>query len=84
MHEACRKYAEHISEFLDGELDQATSEEIRAHLECCPECRACVESLKKTLKVMRQCPRESVPNDVKRRLREALRDCMARESPPRS
>lgn len=77
MHEDCMKHVEHISEFLDGELDEATCEEIRAHLRDCPECRACVESLKKTVDVMKRCPRESVPRDVKLRLRAALRDCVA-------
>ena len=84
MHEVCIKYAEHISEFLDGELDEAASEEIRAHLRECPECRACVDSLKKTLDVMKRCPRESVPHDVKHRLRAALRECMSQDRAPRS
>ena len=83
MHHDCMKHVEHISEFLDGELDEAASEEIRAHLRDCPECRRCIESLKKTVEVMKRCPRESVPGDVKHRLRAALRECMAQGTPPR-
>jgi anti-sigma factor (TIGR02949 family) len=71
------KHIEHISEFLDGELDEATCEEIRAHIRDCPECRACVESLERTVDVMKRTPRESVPRDVKNRLRAALRECLA-------
>ena len=77
MHEDCMKHIEHISEFLDGELDEAACEEIRAHLRACPACRACVESLKKTMDVLKRCPDESVPSDVHNRLQEALRECMA-------
>ncbi len=82
MHHDCMKHVEHISEFLDGELDEATCEEIREHLRDCPECRTCLESLKKTVDVMKRCPRESVPNDVRDRLRDVLRECMTRNDPP--
>jgi mycothiol system anti-sigma-R factor len=81
MHEHCMKHLEHISEFLDGELDESACEEIRAHLRDCPECRECVESLKKTLEVLRGLPRESVPADIKGRLRTSLRMCLTRSGP---
>ncbi len=80
MHDDCIKHMEHISEFLDGELDEAGCEAIRAHLQECPQCRYCVESLKKTLGVLQHCPEESVPTDVHDRLKAALRECMSRQS----
>jgi mycothiol system anti-sigma-R factor len=80
MHEDCMKHIEHISEFLDGELDEATCEEIRAHLRECPACRECVESLKKTVDVLKRCPDESVPGDVHDRLKAALRRCVAQRT----
>lgn len=83
MHEGCMKHLEHISEFLDGELDEATCEEIRAHLRDCPACRECIESLKKTVEVLKRLPRESVPADIKHRLRASLRECISQGGPPR-
>ena len=78
MHEDCMRYAERISEFLDGELDEETFSEIRAHLESCPECRHCVESLRKTTALLKRTPKEAVPADVRKRLRSALRACLDR------
>lgn len=77
MHEECRKYADRISEFLNGELDEASREEIEQHLCDCPECRECIESLRKTVDVLKHTPREPVPADTKRRIREALKACLA-------
>jgi len=78
MHEDCMKYAERISEFLDGELDEEIFAEIRSHLEVCPECRHCVESLRKTTDLLKRTPRDSVPADVRKRLRTALKACLDR------
>ncbi|MHB1652802.1 MAG: anti-sigma factor family protein [Desulfitobacteriaceae bacterium] len=36
----CDECMERISEYLDEELSQLECLEIKAHLECCPECRA--------------------------------------------
>lgn len=76
MHEGCKKHFERISEFLDGELEEPLCEEIQKHLETCPECRRCVESLKRTVDVLKRTPREAIPEDTKERLRESLRKCL--------
>lgn len=81
MHEECRKHADRISEFLNGELDEAAREEIEQHLCDCPECRKCVASLRKTVDVLKRSPRETVPADTKRRIREALRSCLDQDNP---
>lgn len=74
MHEDCRALFEKMSEYLDGELDEATCDEIEAHLRECPECAKCYESLKKTVAFCKKFPREKVPKDARKRLREVLRD----------
>jgi len=81
MHEECKKYADRISEFLNGELDGAAREEIEQHLCDCPECRECVESLRKTVDVLKRTPMEEVPTDTKQRLREALKACLTQGKP---
>lgn len=77
MSEECRKYFERVSEYLDGELTPETCRAIEAHLEECPPCRACVESLKKTIAICRKVPCEAMPGDVRERLRKTLLDCIA-------
>jgi RNA polymerase sigma-70 factor (ECF subfamily) len=73
MHEGCKRYFEKVSEYLDGDADSMTCEQIEEHLLDCPECRRCFDSLKKSVEVCRKSPRERVPEEVKQRLREALR-----------
>jgi anti-sigma factor RsiW len=72
----CRKHFDRISEYLDGELDDALCREIEAHLRDCPECRECIDSLRKTIRICRGAAEESVPEEVRIRLRAALRECM--------
>ena len=74
MHEDCKEYFERISEYLDGELDLGTCEKIESHLRDCPECEDCFGSLKKSVKLCKGLPREEIPEDMRERLRAALRD----------
>lgn len=73
MKEDCKKYFERISEYLDGELDDDICHEIEAHLEECPDCRACLDSLKKTIQLCKEAVKEEIPPDIRERLRKNLR-----------
>ena len=48
-HQQAREF---FSEYLDGELDEATRETLERHLEECEECRKDLESLQSTLSVL--------------------------------
>ena len=76
MSEECRKYFDRISEYLDGELEDEICKEIDAHMEKCPECRRCIESLKKTVELCRETAKEEIPQDVRERLKSTLRECI--------
>ena len=78
MHEDCKEYFERISEYLDGELDGSLCEKIERHLRACPECRDCIESLKKTVGLCKKIPPEQVPREVRKRLRETLRSFLGK------
>lgn len=41
---ACERYEADLSALLDGELDAAKEEELRAHMAVCPECRELYET----------------------------------------
>lgn len=75
MHEDCQDCLEKLSEFMDGEANEKTCEEIRAHLESSPKCRRCLESLEKTVDLFKQSPNERIPPDVQARLRAMLEMC---------
>ncbi|MBW1800386.1 MAG: zf-HC2 domain-containing protein [Deltaproteobacteria bacterium] len=80
MHDDCKKYFERISEYLDGELDASICEKINQHLQECPECRNCLESLKKTVDICKKLPPETIPEDVQARIREHLRHLLEKQA----
>ena len=74
MKNDCKSYFLKISEYLDGEADEKTCHKIEAHLRECPECIACLDSLKKTIQLCKNGASESLPVDARKRLREALQE----------
>src|SRR5918911_2997820 len=45
-----------LSAYIDNNLDKATHEEVRAHLEECPDCRADYIELRATRRMLRSLP----------------------------
>jgi len=78
MREDCKKDFEKLSEYLDGELDDAVCREIERHFRQCPECRECVDSMKKTIQLCKAVATEEMPDDARQRLRSMLRECLSR------
>ena len=70
--ETCRNLKAQLSEFIDGELDDAVCQEIQKHLSSCENCRIMVDTLKKTIVLYRDEPVEPVPHDVHERLVKVL------------
>ena len=75
MREECKKDFERISEYLDGELTKDICLRIEQHLNECPECRECVDTLRKSIQLCKRASMEEVPPDVRERLRSKLREC---------
>jgi len=75
MREKCKKDFKRLSEYLDGELDEVACREIEQHFQECPECRACVESMKKTIQLCREASAEEIPEQARNRLRTMLHEC---------
>lgn len=73
----CGKHLERISQYLDGELSEKECLEVERHLAECPECAACLDSIRKTIRLCREMGREKVPADAARRLRENLLACLS-------
>jgi RNA polymerase sigma-70 factor (ECF subfamily) len=71
-HEKCKKLFSQLSEYLDRELDEQTCSEIDAHLDGCLPCRACMETLKKTVNICQNLDEEDVPPDFSERLRALI------------
>jgi anti-sigma factor RsiW len=71
-HQDCQKFFERLSELLDGELDQATGDQIVAHLESCPDCLVCWTTFKKSVEIFHHLGPEPLPEDFVPRLREFI------------
>ncbi len=50
-----------LSDYLDGQLAEETRQQVAAHLETCPRCRADYESLRQTVRLLQQLPMRPVP-----------------------
>ncbi len=70
--ETCKALKAQLSEFIDGELDDAMCQEIEQHIEGCENCRVVVDTLRKTILLYRDAPAETVPPQVHARLVKVL------------
>ena len=79
----CADVYHHICDNIDQELDSPECREIRKHMESCPDCRAYLDSMKKTVALYRSLPAPHVPRTVHSRLLRALASGQASRKRPR-
>ena len=72
-HETCRNLLSQLSDYIDGELEETLCAEIEQHMADCPDCRAVVNTLEKTIELYRTTERAEVPIDVQSRLYKVLK-----------
>ncbi len=68
----CEELKVQLPDYLDGEAKEAVCRAIEEHLASCDDCRVMVDTLKKTIILYRESPREPVPSDVHKRLVRVL------------
>jgi len=68
----CQTVEKQLSAWLDGELDAAASEEVRAHIRGCPRCRAKAGALDQAAGYVRDLPRVAAPADFLEKFRQRL------------
>lgn len=71
-HRQCRELLGHLSEYVDGELEETLCIEIENHMAECENCRVVVDTLRKTVLLYRELPPEPLPQDVEARLFKRL------------
>lgn len=70
----CINLLSQLSDYIDGDLEEALCAQIEHHLAGCPDCRAVVDTLEKTIKLYRTTARRSeVPTEVQARLYKVLK-----------
>ena len=68
----CQHLLGQLSDYVDGELEQAICEEIERHLAGCQNCRVVVDTLSKTVALYQTQGQTPVPGDVEERLYKVL------------
>lgn len=68
----CRSLFARLSEYLDNELDPATSRTIREHLDQCKPCQVCLATLKRTVLICKAARDVPVPDRLASRLRKLI------------
>ena len=68
-HKRCILIFKRLSEYMDGELDDKTCQEIGRHMEECIRCKVCLETLKRTVEFCRNIKMQRVPQRLRKRLK---------------
>jgi len=68
----CLEIFERLSEYIDGELDADLCANLEGHMEGCEPCQAFLESLRRTVKLVRDQAPPEIPAEVVRAVRAAL------------
>ena len=76
----CKDVLANISGYLDGELDATDCEAIEQHCQHCPSCTAIVSGLRETVGLCRQAGAVPLPDAVRQRARERVRQLLDRQA----
>jgi predicted anti-sigma-YlaC factor YlaD len=68
----CMHLLDELGDFLDGEAAAATCAEIERHLADCENCRVVVDTMRKTITLYHELPRQSMPEAARERLYKSL------------
>lgn len=74
----CKEVLANISSYLDGELETTACETIEQHCLTCSTCATVVSGLRETIGLCRQAATTPLPDDVRRRARERVRELLER------
>jgi len=78
----CRVVITQISNYLDGELPVTVRQELEQHLGECKECELIISQTKLTVELYCDAEIVELPEDVKSRLHQALRNKLHRSPQP--
>ncbi|GAC1670048.1 MAG: hypothetical protein PVS2B2_00270 [Candidatus Acidiferrum sp.] len=72
----CKGVILELSNYIDGDLDPALTQELERHLSHCQDCCLVVDQTKKTIELFCNSEPVSLPPDVRIKLHTALREKM--------
>ncbi len=72
-HITCQQITALILNYVTGELDSESTLAFKAHLRECPDCIAFLSTYQKTIQATRSLQYQSIPPEMRTRLRQFLR-----------
>lgn len=69
----CKRFLQELNDYLDDVLEPGLKEELRKHVNECPNCWVICDTTQKTLTVYKGMEAQAVPADIQSRLMEAVR-----------
>lgn len=73
----CKQFLEELNEYLDETVDPETKRHWQDHVDECPNCFVMVDTTRRTLQVYKGLEEQDLPEDVSRRVWQALELKMA-------
>jgi len=70
----CQQITALIVDYVTGELNAETTLAFKAHLQKCPDCIAFLSTYQKTVQAAQSLRYESIPLQMRRRVRQFLRE----------
>ena len=68
----CIEVRDISSDYIDGELGQVRTEQVKSHLSMCGPCDVFVRTLRATIDLLRSTPKSQAPEGFRTRVRDSL------------
>lgn len=68
----CSDFLKELTDYLDGQIDEATKSELEEHLAWCHNCFVICNTTQKTIEIYRDSQLYELPDDLRTRLRGAI------------
>jgi len=79
-HDRCRSLYEHLSAYIDKELETATCRDIENHIKACRSCQICLDTLQQTISLLKHMENVQVPEVFSSKLKALISKVMAPSS----
>ena len=76
----CRDTSKLLHDYVEGQLDSGTSQELGVHLADCPGCVAFVKTYRQTIDVSKELRCKDIPPELQRKLRGFIRQKLQKPS----
>ena len=70
----CSELVELVTDYLEGALDEETTERFERHVALCPGCETYLDQMKETASLLGEIPEETLSEEMQATLLDTFRD----------